>query len=178
MPDHPAMEDKRSGDGRIWAVTFVFLLCIVGGGALLAVYIMSPAEGVDTYRYAVAGMVLVAIPWLFWLLTFLYRCSCKASRPGSPTRDRGGVAAAAVLTAVVGTGTTTVAMPAEALDQSVGGGERRVRFGGATVLDGVEESRKHCQGGPVAVVDVAGQASSSPLTSRECEVPLALAMSA
>lgn len=151
------MEDKRSGDGRIWAVTCVFLLCIVGGGALLAVYIMPPAEGVDAYRYAVAGMVLVAIPWLFWLLTFLYRCSCKASRRASAMQNSGRAAvAAAVSTPVVGAGTTTVAMPAEALDQSVWCGERRVRFGGPTVFDDVGERRQHGQGDPVVVADVTG----------------------
>ncbi|KAG9446034.1 hypothetical protein H6P81_012162 [Aristolochia fimbriata] len=72
-----AMEaQSRAGDARIWIVTVSFLGCIMAGGAFLIMYISLP-ETPETAWYPVLGVALVGIPWLFWLVTFLYRILLK-----------------------------------------------------------------------------------------------------
>lgn len=82
----PAVEKRRS-DIRIWIVAFLFMLFIISGGIILAMYMTLP-ESKDTAWYPIAGMVLVAIPWLFWLLTFLYRCCIKGDGGHPPVSPK------------------------------------------------------------------------------------------
>ncbi|KAL9671475.1 hypothetical protein QQ045_009043 [Rhodiola kirilowii] len=63
--------EKPPTDIRIHIIVALFFLCIVGGGAFLALYVLRPDS---PSWYALAGMVLVGIPWLVWLLTYIYSC--------------------------------------------------------------------------------------------------------
>ncbi|KAG6475351.1 uncharacterized protein LOC122022803 [Zingiber officinale] len=58
----------------VWFVSCSLFLALLAGGALLVFYIAQP-ESPDTAWFPVAGMSLVAIPWLFWLATCTYRCT-------------------------------------------------------------------------------------------------------
>lgn len=73
--------EQRASDIRIWILSFLFLFFIVTGGAFLFMYVTNP-ETDNTAWYPIAGMVLVAIPWIFWLSTFVYRCCIKVEEGG------------------------------------------------------------------------------------------------
>ncbi|KAL5767619.1 hypothetical protein ACOSQ2_014402 [Xanthoceras sorbifolium] len=71
------MKKERKGDARIYIISGFFFICIICGGVLLGLYIFLP----DTYSqswYPILGMILVAIPWIFWFFAFFYRC-CLSS---------------------------------------------------------------------------------------------------
>ncbi|XP_078441239.1 uncharacterized protein LOC144711187 [Wolffia australiana] len=92
----------------IFATLFLFL---IAGGVFLVLSLVLP-ESDDTAWYSAAGMALVAVPWLFWGVTCLYRAfsdrATPAPGPGPPAR----------------------APPAAGSPP----GARRVRFGATTVL--------------------------------------------
>ncbi|KAK7382751.1 hypothetical protein VNO80_01807 [Phaseolus coccineus] len=76
----------RDGDGdvRIYLISGFFLACTLAGGVFLCVYVTYPDS---TFIYLVAGMTLVAIPWFFWLLIYIYRwCKPMPDQFGSPAR--------------------------------------------------------------------------------------------
>ncbi|XP_057458542.1 uncharacterized protein LOC130749237 [Lotus japonicus] len=124
----------RKGDARIYVISVLFLACTIGGGVLLFVYIRAPdLESVTLYL--IVGMTLVAIPWLFWLLIYMYRCFRPVnvqfdenhhnhignSRKGSP---KSGL-------------TTSVTSPygVKSSDHSPASGERRVHFGAIVEME-------------------------------------------
>ncbi|KAG6477154.1 hypothetical protein ZIOFF_066406 [Zingiber officinale] len=80
----PPPEEEGGAARRccVWLVSCCFLMVLLAGGVLLALYIVLP-ESPDTASFPVAGVVLVAIPWLFWLVTCTYRCTkvCDVERP-------------------------------------------------------------------------------------------------
>jgi hypothetical protein len=92
--------EERKGDLRIYVAVALFSACLVSGGALLALYMFLPISNVKSW-YAIAGMILVAAPWAFWFLTYIYRClrpvdytlsePCK-SPAGSPFSRKEGAA--------------------------------------------------------------------------------------
>ncbi|WOL02356.1 hypothetical protein Cni_G11075 [Canna indica] len=65
-------EGDRSVSCCIWFTSCFFFLILLVGGALLVLYIALP-DSPDTDWLPVAGMALVAIPWLFWILMCVYR---------------------------------------------------------------------------------------------------------
>ncbi|XXG72219.1 hypothetical protein AAC387_Pa07g1367 [Persea americana] len=73
--------EQRASDIRIWILSLLFLFFIVTGGAFLFMYV-TYTETDNTAWYPIAGTVLVAIPWIFWLLTFVYRCCIKVEEGG------------------------------------------------------------------------------------------------
>uniref|UniRef100_A0A6N2K9R2 Uncharacterized protein n=1 Tax=Salix viminalis TaxID=40686 RepID=A0A6N2K9R2_SALVM len=93
--------DERKGDLRIYAAVALFSACLVSGGVLLVLYIFLPLSNVKSW-YPIAGMILVAAPWVFWFLTYIYQCirppvdftrsePCK-SPAGSPFSGKEGAA--------------------------------------------------------------------------------------
>ncbi|XP_068665815.1 uncharacterized protein [Aristolochia californica] len=173
-----AMEaHSRAGDVRIWIVTVAFLGCILTGGAFLVIYISLP-ETPEIAWYPVLGMVFVGIPWLFWLVTFLYRVVLKrrlVRESGAPWYPN---AAAASATAAHDNNRATNDVDEECAPES--------RTGGEAAMDGVMVEGKEGQGSgergespeerkPGNSTMTASEDSS--LASRECEVPLAFAMS-
>ncbi|KAG0499765.1 hypothetical protein HPP92_004456 [Vanilla planifolia] len=152
MPD----PDGKSGDACVWFITCIFFLLILSGGAFLVLYIALP-ESNDNAWLPVAGMVLVAIPWLFWITTCVYRlsfpwlCAVPCCTVASPPAQVPGA---------------TVESEAESP-----GGARRVRFGAPKVI-ATQES-----GGVVGGGEKRPDGGSSSLDSRESEAPLALSMS-
>ncbi|KAJ4869237.1 putative membrane lipoprotein [Raphanus sativus] len=68
------MDQRRRGDPRIYIVTLLFLSCILSGGVLLGLYLHLPDPNP---LFLQAGMFFVCVPWLFWLLAYLYSCVLK-----------------------------------------------------------------------------------------------------
>ncbi|GMI64983.1 hypothetical protein like AT5G17590 [Hibiscus trionum] len=67
------MQETIQGDARIYIVTTFFFVSIVTGGAFLCLYMFQPEEQ-STPWYPVVGIVLVGVPWIFWIATYMYRC--------------------------------------------------------------------------------------------------------
>ncbi|XP_020576759.1 uncharacterized protein LOC110022229 [Phalaenopsis equestris] len=72
----------KSGNICFWFITFVFLLLIVAGGAILVIYITFP-ETEGSGWLAVAGIVLIGVPWLFWIMACLYRAFFSCQKLGA-----------------------------------------------------------------------------------------------
>ncbi|XP_021817680.1 uncharacterized protein LOC110759851 [Prunus avium] len=126
--------EQRTGDARISLISAVFFVCIIAGGVFLFLYMLLPEEKSHLW-YPFAGMVLVAIPWAFWLFTCLYRCF----RPeGAQTADSGHYAKAGSSRAATIPTTSEIftAGNASAAESPVHSpdGERKVQFAGVVVM--------------------------------------------
>ncbi|KAJ1391486.1 hypothetical protein SESBI_36595 [Sesbania bispinosa] len=64
--------DPSSGRTFIWLITCILLICIIAGGACLGAYLVLPESEIAPW-VPIAGVTLVCLPWIFWLITFLYR---------------------------------------------------------------------------------------------------------
>ncbi|XWS42815.1 hypothetical protein CRYUN_Cryun16bG0046500 [Craigia yunnanensis] len=60
------MVESKQGDARIYIVSTLFFACIVAGGTFLCLYIFRP-EAEYAPWYPLAGIILVGIPWIFWI---------------------------------------------------------------------------------------------------------------
>ncbi|KAJ9185659.1 hypothetical protein P3X46_005261 [Hevea brasiliensis] len=69
----PSPLEERKGDPRIYFLSAFFFSCIVSGGVFLGLYIFLPPDETQPW-YPISGFILVAIPWIFWFLTYIYRC--------------------------------------------------------------------------------------------------------
>ncbi|KAK4759693.1 hypothetical protein SAY87_022824 [Trapa incisa] len=67
------MGEKREGDVRVTLVICLFFTCILAGGVLLGLYIFLP-ETQSSPWYYLAGIILEAIPWAFWIFAYIYTC--------------------------------------------------------------------------------------------------------
>uniref|UniRef100_A0A1D1XK74 Quinoprotein glucose dehydrogenase n=1 Tax=Anthurium amnicola TaxID=1678845 RepID=A0A1D1XK74_9ARAE len=170
---------EREGDVCVYAVSCLLFLAIVAGGAFLLLYIALP-ESPGRAWFPIAGMVLVGIPWLFWITTCLYR-AVSLRKPARGAADRAPVRPATVVPAAAATNE-------DAAVDSPGGG-RRVRFGTATVMGGSpdvtggggdgslekanEKPREEGDGGSHATIrSTESIEDASSLTSHESELPL------
>ncbi|KAI3974384.1 hypothetical protein MKX01_031053 [Papaver californicum] len=145
-------EEKKQGDARIYLVSCVLFFCIVAGGVFLALYIHLP-ESESSAWYPAAGMILVGIPWIFWLLTLIYSCLKKLVL-GSINSDKNNnnnnnnKVAPVVSNGNGGrtSGASTFTRSSTESNPGAGnGGAGHVRFGGATVV-GDEEDDNHDDG--------------------------------
>ncbi|KAI0494398.1 hypothetical protein KFK09_024532 [Dendrobium nobile] len=139
--------EGKAEDLCIWFITCFFFLLILSGGIFLVLYITQPEDD-ETGWFPIVGMALIAIPWIFWILTCLYRTIMPWYK--SPP-------------------TEAVAAPVESQVCSPGEG-RRVRFGETTVI-GTQDV-----GDAVNGTAEGAAASDSSLGSHEREVPLALSI--
>lgn len=113
----------RAGSICVYVVSSLLLLAIVVGGAFLVLYITLP-ETPATAWFPAAGMSLVATPWIFWIVMFLYRVV-------SLQKVDGGVAGPDRAPA---TPPAAVAVDEDQPAVDSPGGGRRVRFGAVTVV--------------------------------------------
>ncbi|KAK9673178.1 hypothetical protein RND81_12G151100 [Saponaria officinalis] len=67
-----APENPKVGGCYIWVISFLLFVFTVSGAAFLLLYVTQPASA-TTSRYAIIGVSLVFLPWIFWVLTFFYR---------------------------------------------------------------------------------------------------------
>lgn len=83
--------EERKGDARIYIISGFLFLSVVSGGILLGLYMFLPEKYSSNY-YAVAGLILVGVPWIFWFLAYVYKCCSpsydeKRSLKGQVTRS-------------------------------------------------------------------------------------------
>ncbi|OVA18410.1 hypothetical protein BVC80_1833g74 [Macleaya cordata] len=136
-------ETGKAGDVRIYLISCMLFFCIVAGGAFLALYIHLP-ESETAAWYPAAGMILVGIPWIFWLLTLIYTClkkiitgSINNNNNNNNMNNNNNNKIAPVITNVARTSGATSAGRTSASADSPGGGgggAGHVRFGAATVM--------------------------------------------
>ncbi|EHA8591635.1 putative Quinoprotein glucose dehydrogenase [Cocos nucifera] len=62
----------RAGDIRIWVISGFFLILLITAGVLLVLYFVLPESEVTVWFPSIA-MILVGIPWAFWIMTCFYR---------------------------------------------------------------------------------------------------------
>ncbi|MQL73321.1 hypothetical protein Taro_005645 [Colocasia esculenta] len=65
-------QQERLSNPCVYIISCLLLITIIGGGVLLMLYVILP-ENEETAWFPIAGMLLVGTPWVFWILTFLYR---------------------------------------------------------------------------------------------------------
>ncbi|XP_039125451.1 neuronal PAS domain-containing protein 3-like [Dioscorea cayenensis subsp. rotundata] len=186
----PASEG-RAGNVCIWIIACLFFILILSGGTFLVLYITLPASPVTAW-FPIAGLVLVGIPWLFWIMTCIYRSitlnisNLYESRPpnriatvapiGGGGGDGGGGGGGNATTP--GGGNSPGGSPTSA---------RRVRFGAATVLGSQEGagdvSDRNVTPAPADAEPDGNNSTAnsnyegSSLNSHESERPLAFSMS-
>ncbi|XP_068666346.1 uncharacterized protein [Aristolochia californica] len=158
---------SRAGDVRIWIVTLAFLGCILTGGTFLVMYISLP-ESPETAWYPVLGMVLVGIPWLFWLVTFLYRVFLKG-------RLVGGSGAPRYPNTAANNQNGAAADVDEECPPESGTGREAGTDG--MMVEGEEAQGSSQRGGSHGEREPMNASEDSSRASRESEVPLAFAMS-
>ncbi|KAF9681809.1 hypothetical protein SADUNF_Sadunf05G0041200 [Salix dunnii] len=66
------VEDPTSGRLLIWFISFFMFITVAAGGSLLLMYLVLPSDPSRAW-FPVAGIALVCMPWIFWLLTCIYR---------------------------------------------------------------------------------------------------------
>ncbi|KAK7369520.1 hypothetical protein VNO80_11559 [Phaseolus coccineus] len=67
------VSDPSSGRTFVWIITGLLFISVVAGGACLVAYMLLPESETSSSWIPEIGVALVCLPWLFWLLTFLYR---------------------------------------------------------------------------------------------------------
>ena len=72
-----ADQDPSSGRAFIWLISCFLLISIIAGGGCLVAYMILPESEVAPWLPNL-GVVLVCLPWAFWLLTFIYRVFSRA----------------------------------------------------------------------------------------------------
>ncbi|WVZ19826.1 hypothetical protein V8G54_007148 [Vigna mungo] len=73
--------DRSYGRTLVWIIAFILFMCVLVGGGCLAEYMVLPESKVPS-SILVLGFFLLSLPWVFWLLTFLYQifsrcCGCR-----------------------------------------------------------------------------------------------------
>ncbi|XP_050225023.1 uncharacterized protein LOC126674592 isoform X1 [Mercurialis annua] len=144
----------RKGDARIYIVTAIFFSCIISGGVFLALYIFLPLHKSQPW-FPTAGLILVAIPWFFWFLLYLYRCCSPKHTPCPPCKSIPG-SEETEASAIAPTNTyvvdddeshlrslTTPTPPLQQQQQPPDDGERHVHFGGVVVITEYDDNENN-----------------------------------
>lgn len=71
------MPDSDPGRTYIWTISCVLFICVTIGGGCLLVYMTSP-ESESPKSLPIVGFILVCMPWIFWIVTVLYRITSRA----------------------------------------------------------------------------------------------------
>ncbi|XP_030550669.1 uncharacterized protein LOC115755418 [Rhodamnia argentea] len=136
---------ERDGDARVQTVICLFFLCVVTGGVFLCLYIFLPETESNSWFY-LAGIVLEAIPWCFWLLGYLY--SCFRPRPANDPSKGFSARVNSTAVAPVPAPVNNPQSPAKDSPHSEDNDDdeqRRVHFG-AVIVMGNEEQNGHQSG--------------------------------
>ncbi|XP_073007516.1 uncharacterized protein [Typha latifolia] len=164
-------QEGKAGNIYVWLISVLFFLVLLAGGVFLALYIFLPVDVVPPW-FAFVGMILVALPWMFWILTCIYRCGARRlvrEQQQPPVR------AAAVAPSASSKSGSSIA-------GSQGGARRVVRFGNATTVGSPDAAAKappqqgHNSDGSSHRLGN-GSVDGSSLNSHESEVPLAFSIS-
>ncbi|GMI67171.1 hypothetical protein HRI_000386400 [Hibiscus trionum] len=61
----------------IWTIACILFACVVAGGGCFLVYVTVP-EYQSSDLLLSLGFIFVCMPWIFWILTVLYRLLSRA----------------------------------------------------------------------------------------------------
>ena len=173
--------DPTAGHTYIWTISCILFICIAAGGGCLLAYISVP-ESQSSNLLPVLGFTLVCLPWIFWIVTIVYRITSRA------------FGFRMVIGSLYGNGSVAAKGPGD--DGAGGGAATGVNdINGAQILDvnaksppsSPEKDGRYAQfdeakngdNGPERKINRAGSSSSSSsndisVTSHESEIPLAL----
>ncbi|XP_039031869.1 uncharacterized protein LOC120166709 [Hibiscus syriacus] len=71
------MPEPDIGRIYIWTISCILFICVAIGAGCLLVYMTSPRSPSSDFL-PILGFVLVCMPWLFWIITILYRITSRA----------------------------------------------------------------------------------------------------
>ncbi|XP_021892697.1 uncharacterized protein LOC110810735 [Carica papaya] len=184
--------DPRTGQAFVWLIScFLFISIIFGGGCLIS-YMFLPRPPL---WLPYIGVFLVCLPWLFWVLTFVYRILSRTfgfrmilgcGGGGGSNRDIGGGGGGGsmsnmtstdhILTSGMATAATSDHEP-DHEDNSSAMTPRRVQFGEAVVV-GEQSGGDGSFDGKInrKKSNSSSSSSNSSVTSHESEVPLTISM--
>ncbi|KAL5704499.1 hypothetical protein ACHQM5_022920 [Ranunculus cassubicifolius] len=181
MPASASAPDLRTRNICLWLISCLLLGCIIVGCGLLIKYVFFNAP----IQVAEIGLTLIAIPWLFWFLTYLYRCIsrsfCNPNPSGASAAGGGGMSRR--LASISGSNAPSKRSAAVANDSPVvspGSAARRVHFGDVIVLNEQDEQKQYGSesDGHHEKASSTGSSNndyddiSSPESQVECERPL------
>ncbi|XVF17016.1 hypothetical protein REPUB_Repub10bG0080500 [Reevesia pubescens] len=76
--DHEMPEpDPTAGRTFIWTISCILFICIAAGGGCLLAYMIVP-ESQSSILLPALGFTLVCLPWIFWIITVVYRITSRA----------------------------------------------------------------------------------------------------
>ncbi|XP_010526985.1 PREDICTED: uncharacterized protein LOC104804402 [Tarenaya hassleriana] len=152
-----AVPDPGAGQAFVYLVTFFLLLSIaVGGGCLIAYTILPYPPSWLSY----VGITFVCLPWLFWLLTFVYRLLSRALGFRMVVGSGGNADADTVTREIEPPGRNPESQHEET--------PAKVQSGQALMSNGGQEGNRSKKR--------TSTSSNSSLASHESEMPLAISM--
>ncbi|KAM5550945.1 hypothetical protein ABKV19_027344 [Rosa sericea] len=150
--------EQRKRDARVSIISALFFTCIVAGGVFLFLYMLLPGAQAKPW-YPIVGLILVAVPWLFWIVTCAYRCfkpgdsSTQIDGSGRYVKAGGGGSSRTATTPPTTSGAPTIANASSAAGSPVnspGGDQRHVQFAGVVAMGSDEGNGGQTQKGPGA----------------------------
>ncbi|XWS29922.1 hypothetical protein CRYUN_Cryun24cG0072200 [Craigia yunnanensis] len=69
--------DPKAGRTYIWTISCILFICIATGGGCLLAYITIP-KSQSSILLPVLGFTFVCMPWIFWIITIVYRITSRA----------------------------------------------------------------------------------------------------
>lgn len=69
--------DQAATCTYIWAIACILFICVLAGGGCLLCYIIVP-EYQSSNLLPVLGFIFLSTPWVFWILTVVYRLMSRA----------------------------------------------------------------------------------------------------
>ncbi|KAL4352051.1 hypothetical protein GQ457_06G034620 [Hibiscus cannabinus] len=69
--------DRDASRLYVWTIACILFVFLVAGGGCLLAYITVP-EYQSSNLLPVLGLIFVCMPWIFWILTVLYRLLSRA----------------------------------------------------------------------------------------------------
>lgn len=189
------LPDPGKGSVYVWLVSSFLLVSVMAGGGFLILYM---TQSQSPPWFPIAGVVLVCLPWFFWLFTFVYRlCSrvCGGRNGGGgggviggggarSSRGGGGGGGGGDTDGSLAANSTAGDLPshesgngANVEDVSHDSNQKHVHFGAAVVLgeqDGDKERKDVNQNNSTSSNNSNHDAGSH--TSHESEMPLTLSM--
>ncbi|XP_057497454.1 uncharacterized protein LOC130782197 [Actinidia eriantha] len=153
------MEEERQRDCRVPLISTLFFFSCLIGGVLLVLWLLD--SNISQPWFPILALALIGFPWGFWFLTYIYTLIKPCFQRGGGGRELSHrPKPLAAVTAATSPRDFSVTSPT---------GKRQVHFGAAMVMgsDGSgRQSSRHDGGEELSIA-----------SSKECEMPLTLAVS-
>ncbi|KAG5245085.1 hypothetical protein OIU76_002738 [Salix suchowensis] len=170
------VEDPTSGRLLIWFISFFMFITVAAGGSLLLMYLILPTDPSRAWL-PVAGIALVCMPWIFWLLTCIYRIFSRLFgfrvAIGSGGGGAGGGRARANVFNETGNAATNIGQSGNVEAQ---GDEAQDEFDGPTITVEKNDSGGNGNTGIKRSSSSGNSINNMSFRSHESELPLAPSM--